>query len=65
MVDSIGLRRHPGQSVYADQINRATWRKEMLSQMLEKMRVAEPEMEKTHALLASPTSKGGLLDVYI
>ncbi|MBW2062570.1 MAG: hypothetical protein JRI95_13555 [Deltaproteobacteria bacterium] len=64
MVDSIARQSHPGQALYADELNRLAWREKMLTQMLDKVRAASTEVNKVQIAAPAHPVKGSLLDVY-
>ncbi len=65
MVDSLNGQSPPGQATYTDQVARLIWREKMLGQILDKLRVAAPNMDTAQTLLPAHPTKGGLVDIYV
>lgn len=51
-------------SLYVEQTERAAWRKEMLSRVLEKVREVSPTIKPVHQTGQS-AAKGRFLDLYV
>lgn len=54
-----------GKMAYVNQTERNAWRREMLDQMLAKVREASISNDKMIVKKAGPPPKGSLLDVFV